>query len=273
MREVAARIESRLAAIQLEDLAQFIKARPSGIVVDEAAIASGATIAKIFNVILNTVRRKQYKPEWREERNTFARNDLQEALANTKYSAELKEQVVKLLQQSDLVPADEDTLKRGEFASAYRKFLEDHRASELKALKVDAWTRTYRLFNLPESNDELYKLIDPYRRGYFIARDMPDINLDEMEEAALADIAQLEEQAAQAKAAGKANKAKVSQTQSMFDGYEEIAGEQLENGYLADYLKVNLEVWDAGSSSPGQSTFIKTNNGHRFRRKPAPVCF
>ena len=43
MREVAARIESRLAAIQLEDLAQFIKARPSGIVVDEAAISSGAT--------------------------------------------------------------------------------------------------------------------------------------------------------------------------------------------------------------------------------------
>ncbi len=257
MCEVAARIESRLAAIQLEDLAQFIKARPSGIVVDEAAIASGATIAKIFNIILNTVRRKQYKPEWREERNTFARNDLQEALANTKYSAELKEKVVKLLQQADLVPAEEDALKRGEFASAYRKFLEDHRASELKALRVDAWTHTYRLFNLPESNDELYKLIDPYRRGYFISRDMPDINLDEMEEAALADIAQLEEQAAQAPATGKANKSKVGHTQSMFDGYEERADEQLESGYLADYLKVNLEIWDTGSNSPGQSTLSR----------------
>ena len=40
-------------------------------------------VAQIFNVILNTVRRKQYKPEWREERNTFARNDLQEALIDT----------------------------------------------------------------------------------------------------------------------------------------------------------------------------------------------
>jgi CRISPR-associated protein Csc3 len=253
MREVAARIESRLAAIQLEDLAQFIKARPSGIVVDEAAIASGATSAKIFNVILNTVRRKQYKPEWREERNTFARNDLQEALANPKYSAELKEKVVKLLQETDLVPTEEDALKRGEFASAYRKFLEDHRAGELKALRVDAWTRTYRLFNLSESNDELYKLIDPFRRGYFIARDIPDIDLDEMEEAALSDITQLEEQAAQEPAKGKANKQKDGHTQSMFDGYEELAGEQLENGYLADYLKINLEVWDTGSNYPGQS--------------------
>ena len=117
------------------------------------------------------------------------RKDLQEALNDTKLSAELKEQVGELLQQADLIPTDESTLKRGEFASAYRKFLEDHRADKLKALKVDAWTRTYRLFNLPESNDELYKLIDPYRRGYFIARDMPDIDLDEMEEAALSDIA------------------------------------------------------------------------------------
>ena len=48
MREVAARIESRLAAIQLEDLAQFIKASPSGIVVDEAAIASGAQLSTDF---------------------------------------------------------------------------------------------------------------------------------------------------------------------------------------------------------------------------------
>ena len=129
--------------------------------------------------------------------------------------------------------------------------------SELKALKVDAWTRTYRLFNLPESNDQLYKLIDPYRRGYFIARDMSDIDLDEMEEAALADIAQLEEQAAQAPAAGKANKPKGDHTQPMLDGYEEIAGEQLESGYLVDYLKVNLEVWDSGSSTQGQSTLSR----------------
>jgi len=257
LREVAARVESRLAAIQLEDLAQFIKARPSGIVVDEAAISSGATVAQIFNVILNAVRRKQYKPEWREERNTFARNDLQEALIDSKHSPELREQVAKLLQQVDLIPVDEGALKRGEFASAYRKFLEDHRAEELKTLKVDAWTCTYRLFNLAESSYQLYKLIDPYRRGYFIARDIPDINLDEMEEVALTDIAQLEEQAAQAPTTGKANKPKVSHTQSMLDGYEEVVGEPLESGYLVDYLKITLEVWDSESGSPGQSTLSR----------------
>jgi CRISPR-associated protein Csc3 len=270
LREVAKRIESRLAAIKLEDLAQFIKPKPAGIVVDEAAIDSGATVTQIFNVILNTVRRKQYKPEWREKRNTFASNDLQEALASTQYSPELKEQVTKLLQQADLIPVDEATLKCGEFASAYRKFLEDHRASELKALKVDAWTRTFRLFNLPKSNDQLYRLIDPFRRGYFIARDLPAIDLDEMEEAALADIARLGEQAAQTAATGKAKKTNGDHTQSMLTGYEEIAGEPLESGYLVDYLKVNLEVWDSVSSFQSQTALSRpvmtTNFGDSLRQ-------
>jgi len=257
LQEVGARIESRLAAIQLEDLAQFIKARPAGIVVDDAAIGSGATVAQIFNVILNTVRRKQYKTDWREERNTFARNDLQESLSNTQHGPELKEQVTELLQQADLVPVDEAALKRGEFASAYRKFLEDHRADELKALRTDAWTRTYRLFNLPESNDQLYKLIDPYRRGYFIARDLPAIDLDEMEEAALTDIAQLEEQAAQAPAAGKGKKTKGDDIQATLTGFEEVAGEPFERGYLVEYLKVNLEVWDTGNSAQGHPTLSR----------------
>ena len=43
----------------------------------------------------------------------------------------------------------------------------------------------------------------------------------------------------------------------MFDGNEEIADEQLENGYLVDYLKVNLEVWDTASSSSDQSTLSR----------------
>ena len=260
LREVAARIESRLAAIQLEDLAQFIKARPAGIVVDDAAIGSGASIAQIFNVILNTVRRKQYKPDWREERNTFARKDLQAAISDAKHSPELKEQVVELLQQADLVPVDEAALKRGEFVSAYRKFLEDHRADELKALKVDAWTRTYRLFNLPETNDQLYRLIDPYRRGYFIARDLPAIDLDEMEEAARADIRELDEQAAQAKAAGTGKKTKSSAAELTLDWQIETAAAPLETGYLADYLEMNLEVWDSSQSQPALSRPLMTTN-------------
>jgi len=231
LKEVAARIESRLAAIQLEDLAQFIKGKLVGIVVDDAAIESDATPSQIFNIILNTVRKKQYKQDRCEERNISTRNDLQKALNATKLSAELKEQVVELLQQADLIPTDESTLKRGEFKSAYRKFLEDHRADKLKASKVDAWTRIYRLFNLPEGNDQLYKLIDPYRRGYFIARDMPYIDLDEMVEAALTDIEQLEEQVAQAPATGKAKGDNA--IQRTLPGQEESPGEPVETGYLA----------------------------------------
>ncbi|HEU0002186.1 MAG TPA: type I-D CRISPR-associated protein Cas10d/Csc3, partial [Ktedonobacteraceae bacterium] len=253
LREVATRIERKLAATQLNELAQFIKARPVGIVVDAAAIESGATTAQIFAVIASTVRRKQYKPDWRAERDSFARNDLQKALAHSLYSAELKEQVATLLEQADLIPGEETTLRRGEFASAYRKFLEDHRSDALKALKSDPWTRVYRLFKLPEDHDQLYRLIDPYRRGYFIARDLPALDLDEMEEAMLADIELLETQAAGAKTAGKPRKTK-SDAADQTTEIQGEAGEPLETGYLVEYLKVSLEVWDSGNSSPDDST-------------------
>ncbi len=246
IREVALRIEQRLAEIQLEELSQFIKGRPVGIVVDDAAMASGATIAQIFNVILSAVRRKQYKSEWREERNTFSRNDLHKALASEKYGAELKEALTNLLQQADLIPIDDKALKRGEFASAYRKFLEDHRADALKAVKGDTWTRLYRLFDLPESNDAIYRLIDPFRRGFFVARDLPDMSLEEMEEKFLADVALLDEQAAQTKTVGKAKKGKDDDSPQSLWGEEVV--EPVETGYLADYLKLNLEVWDSVKS-------------------------
>ena len=246
LREVATRTERKLAATQLDELDQFIKARPVGIVVDAAAIESGATTAQIFTVIANTVRRKQYKPDWRAERDRFARNDLQEALAHPLHSSELKEQVAKLLEQADLIPVEETALRRGEFASAYRKFLEDHRGDALKALKSDPWTCVSRLFKLPESNDRVYRLIDPYRRGYFIARDLPAMDLDEMEEAILADIELLETQVAQVKTAGKTKNANgVAQMPATRDE----AGEPLETGYLVEYLKVNLEVWNSGDTS------------------------
>jgi len=253
LRDVATRIERKLAAIQLKELDQFIKGKPVGIVVDAAAIESGATIAQIFAVIANAVRRKQYKPEWRAERNGFARGDLQETLAHPLHSAELKEQVARLLEQANLIPLEEMALRRGEFASAYRKFLEDHRGNELKALKIDSWTRVYRLFKLPESHERIYRLIDPYRRGYFIARDLPALDLDEMEEAILADIALLETQAAEAKTAGKSLKAKSDAINQPIATQGEAA-EPLETGYLVEYLKVNLEVWNSGNSSPGDST-------------------
>ena len=46
---------------------------------------------------------------------------------------------------------------------------------------------------------EVYRLIDPYRRGYFIARDLSAMDLDEMEEAVLADIELLEDASSRSK--------------------------------------------------------------------------
>jgi CRISPR-associated protein Csc3 len=264
LHEVATRIQKRLAAIQLEELRQFIKARPAGIVVDNAAISSGATVKQIFEIITDIVYQKQYKPEWRTQRNTFAHNDLKDALTNLKNSSELKESVSRLLsERTDLIASDEMMLKRGEFVSAYRKFLEDHRANLLKSLKADAWTRVYRLFNLPEANYQLYGLIDPYRRGYFLAYDLPVLDLDKMQDAALADLIELEREASEAVSTGKANRAGTNETLGMADSLVV----SIDTAYLIDYLKRNLEVWD---SLPDQLTLAKpvttTNFGDNLRQ-------
>jgi len=250
LREVASRVQKRLAEIQLEELAQFIKARPAGIVVDDAAINSGASVEQIFEAIANVVYRKQYKPDWCEQRNTFARNDLEEALINPRNTSELKENISRILQErARLITADEMMLKRGEFASAYRKFLEDHRSDELKALKIDAWTRIYRLFKLPEVNYPIYALIDPFRRGYFLAYDLPAVEVDEMKDTVLVDIVELERQASKAKQIGKGKKVEASEEQEQ----AVVPVASIDAEYLIDYFKRNLEVWDSLPDQPALS--------------------
>ncbi len=260
LRQVATRMKKRLADIQLDELTQFIKARPAGIVVDDAAIGSGASVEQLFEVITNIVYRKQYKPDWREQRNTFAREDLEKALANPRHSAELRENVSRMLQQrADFVPSDETMLKHGELASAYRKFLEDHRAEQLRALKMDAWTRMYHLFKLPEDAYSLYGLIDPFRRGYFLAQDLPALELDEMEEAILADLAELDRQADEATSAAKVKKVQTAGASEQ----AESSMTSLDIDYLADYLKRNLEVWD---SLPGPRPIITIDFSDSLRQ-------
>ncbi len=246
LREIAERVRHKLASIQLKKLAQFIKPKPAAIVVDDAAMSIGASLGEIFEVITLTVMGKQYKSERNLERNASTRNDLEEALADAKTSLELRERVTSILQQAEFVPGDDAVLKRGEFVSAYRKFLEDHRSGELKAIKEDTWTHTYQLFKLPEANYAIYDLINPYRRGYFTACDLPEMSLDEMKDTALADLAQLELQATQAKAGAKVKKAKRDAIdQQLTLENEEVVTTQFNVEYIVDYLKRNLEVWDS----------------------------
>lgn len=245
LQAVATRIHQRLSEMQLDALTQFIKARPAAIVVDAAAINSGATVEQIFEVISGIVQRKQYKPDWLEERNRNARNDLEEALLKAGIDVAFKERLQVLVnQQTALIPFNEMALRRGEFASAYRKFLEDHRNAQLKALKEDAWTHIYRLFKLPEANHSFYNVIDPYRRGYFLAADLPTCDIDEMERIALADLVALEQRANASPGAKKGKSAKKAASGSgLEEGESSIA--HLDSAYLVDYLRRNLEVWDS----------------------------
>ncbi|MGH2481676.1 MAG: hypothetical protein ACRDHW_18650, partial [Ktedonobacteraceae bacterium] len=141
-RKLARKIGLKFAELQAGQVAQFIKARPSGIAVDSAAIESGVTSNKIFQIISGVVERKRYSQEWREQRQTAVRSDLKKFLAQEQQveQALLKQQVETLLAETGLIPVEEQ-LKWGEFLIAYRNFLKDHRDSVCRALKQDAWQR------------------------------------------------------------------------------------------------------------------------------------
>ncbi len=240
-KDIANRIGQKFAGLQFEQLAQFIKATPSGISVDDAAMQSGATLEQIFSVIANTVLRKIYRLEWREQRNALVRSDLEAALADEKTGPELQERIMQLLCEKDLVSTDDDVLRKGEFVAAYRNFLKDHRADQLKAIKQEAWMRVARLFQLPTAADNLYSLVDPYRRGYFMARDLEVQKFDEMEVMVIADLVELEELA---RGAIEKRKGKKS-VKSKEDEGEEGGALAFDAAYIVDYLERHLEIWDS----------------------------
>ena len=255
---IAERIGQRFAKLQFDQLAQFIKATPSGIGVDDAAMQSGASIEAIFSVIANVVGRKQYRLEWREQRNGLVRNDLTEALTNEKVPAEVKEQINVLLQEADLVPGDEEALRRGEFVTAYRNFLKDHRSDQLKAVKQDAWSRVVHLFQLPETANALYALIDPYRRGYFMARNLPVRDVEAMMCDALEDMKQLESQAVQAQVGRKTKKSQPEEATEDSHDAEETSLIAFDTAYIADYLERHLEVWDSLADTSAYTRPVQT---------------
>ena len=255
---LAERIGRRFAKLQSDQLAQFIKATPSGIGVDDAAMQSGASIEIIFGIIANVVARKQYRLEWLDERNRLVRGDLMNALANEKVAAEVKTHIQELLQNADVVTRNEDALKRGEFVAAYRNFLKDHRADQLKAVKQDAWSRVMRLFQLPETMDALYALIDPYRRGYFMARNLPVRDVEEMVLEALEDMQQLEAEASKVLAARKSKKTASEETDEAGSEAEEVAIMAFDTAYIVDYLERHLEMWDSLDGTAAQTIPVQT---------------
>src|SRR5579859_5513499 len=148
---------------------------------------------------------------------------------------------------------------------AYRNFLKDHRDAQLKAIKQDAWSRTYRLFQLPETSDSLYQLIDPYRRAYFLARDIPKQELDDMMVLALTDLEQLAEQAQAAQSTRKGKSKPVAPLQEEQEAIaEEITSAQaLDITFLVDYLERNLQVWDSQSKGPLQAQTVNFRDSLR----------
>lgn len=169
---VAKRVTLRLAELQADQLGQFIKGRPFGIAVDKAAIESGATPEELLGAIYSIVARKRYTEDRGAQRENDVRGDLRAAFTGGKASPELATQIEDLLTATTILPREEERIRSGEYATAYRNLVNDH--SSAFGLPVeDAWTHLYQTLELPTGNYALYNIVNTYRRGFFIARDLP----------------------------------------------------------------------------------------------------
>ncbi len=270
--QLAKRVSKRFADLQAGKLAQFIQVKPSGITVDAAAMQSGAPITAIIQRIGTMVQHKNYRLDWRDERERLVRKDFERYLEDASGDATLQERVMQLLRERDLVSRNSDQLMRGEFLLAYRNFIKDHRKEQLKAVQQDAWTRASRLFGLPSEQDRIYALVDPYRRAYAMARELPERTIEQMVEDALADLAELETQA-QSLRKGKQVTQADDKTSENEDDSKEALDMDITLTYLDDYLERNLEVWDDQAGQPVQAiAFVDALRRYSDPKRPYVQC-
>lgn len=189
MAEVAARVHTRLASLQQEDLGKFVRNAPWGIAVDSVVLESGALPADVFGVILSRVQAKQYKADWRAQRTSDITADLQAAVRNGKLDRASRAYVAERLARGDIIPAEPEQLRMGELAMAYRNYLNTHATLLLKAAKVaNGEARIYALLGLPKEHWPVYGAVNTYRWGYFLASACA-LSLDDLYHTILTDLA------------------------------------------------------------------------------------
>lgn len=171
---LARAVERALREVQGRSVEQFIKKAQNGYRVDSAALESGVTAGAVMGIIQEKIAGQLFGERFRDaepaRREQTVRRDLEEALPGL--DAEQRALVGQALTEPQLLPDDEH-LRLGELAQAYRNLLATHFAPQLKARKEDAWERVYRLLQLPEERWPIYGAINGFRRSYFMVRDLP----------------------------------------------------------------------------------------------------
>jgi len=186
--QVTQRLAQLIASKKAESVEKLIKpGSPQGIRVSEAVLDSGASYTSIMYAIRKIVDRKSYSQSRHITYNQKLRPDIESAATHPDQSVSALAREL-LVKSESIVPLEQDLLKCGEMALAYRNLLHDHLQDELKKMyQCDAWTHIYTLLNLPKEKYALYKQINDCRRHYFIACDCTD-SLDTIFERFLLDV-------------------------------------------------------------------------------------
>ncbi len=175
--DLAERVVHRAADLQAGRLDQFIKNRPFGIAVDDAAIESGANAEQILGAIYAIAARKRYGAEREQQREADVRRDLRSVLDKGTLSQDVVARIESILALSEVLSHDENRLRMGEYIIGYRNLIEAHGAA-LDHAVANSWHDLYQTLGLPVENYPVYEAVNTYRRGFFLVRDISELLTD-----------------------------------------------------------------------------------------------
>lgn len=166
-------VEKRIKRMKSEGFSKFIIKGNQGIKISPIFFETGLPVRQAFEYIDGMIQdpRRKFKPENLED---ACRKRLDVLLKREGCSAEERASALEWLDRQQVIPFDDDTLRKGELIKTFYIFLSDHHKTALAARDKafrDIWTYLYRL--LAFESIAAYDVLDPrYDRPYVIARDV-----------------------------------------------------------------------------------------------------
>lgn len=149
-----------------ESFVEFIEDRGQGIKIDPKCLELGLSFSRIWQEVHNIIQGKSFGS--RVTMNERARGRALETATGD--DSDAAKAVRRRLEQSEVVPQQDETLRLGELIRSYYIFLSKH----FKNTIPDAWTHLYEMLDIPVEQQSVYAFFNlRYDRAYVLAPDLP----------------------------------------------------------------------------------------------------
>lgn len=170
---IALRFAKRLQQLGAQKFADFIKARPLGISIDEQVIDMEVASEDIWHtvdaIILKRKERAAFKPAEQEAK---CRKDLEALLSKGDSSEAERAFAHSWLEQASFFPQSQAGMATGELLRSYYIFLNSHASAYFKAQQQEPWDYLDDFLAIPAEERPIFSVLDKRNhRPYVVAKE------------------------------------------------------------------------------------------------------